>query len=147
MANAPVITVFEHSEGGDAHRFDDTCFSERIEQFFKDGKFDNVYRSICEYVIRLKGELKVEIKSYIRNEDDFYADGFQFVYEKGAVIMRRATYADNDIMHRIVALKKSPQRLFSDFCAEKFNSDFFLMRNKKRAVLRKSLPKSEYIIE
>ncbi|MBP3781704.1 MAG: hypothetical protein J6I68_00485 [Butyrivibrio sp.] len=146
MSNAPVITVFEHTDKGE-HEFDDTRFSESIEQFFKDGKFDNVYRSICEYVIRLKGELKVEIKSYIRNEDDFYADGFQFAYKDGAVFMRRATYADNDLTHRIVALKKSPQRLFSDFCAEKFNSDFFLMKNNKRAVLRKSLPESEYIVE
>lgn len=145
MTNAPVFISFEHTD--DTHEFDDTRFSERIEQFFKDGKFDNVYRSICEYVLRLKGELKVEIKSYIRNDDDFIADGFQFAYDNGAVIMRRATYSDNDITHRIVALKKSPQRLFSEFCAEKYNSDYFLMQNNKRAVLRKSLPQSEYIVE
>lgn len=147
MRNAPVIINFIHSKESDVHAFDDTRFSERIEQFFKDGKFDNVYNSICEYVLRLNGEMKVEIKTYIRNEDDFFADGFLFSFENDAVIMRRATYSDNDIMHKIVALKKSPQRLFVDFCAEKYNSDYFLMKNNKRAVLRKSLPQSKYIIE
>ncbi|MCR5670142.1 MAG: hypothetical protein K6G10_03985 [Butyrivibrio sp.] len=147
MRNAPVIIDFIHADNKKDHSFDNTRFEEHIEQFFKDGKFDNAYRSICEYVLRLKGELKIEIKTYIKSGDDFYADGFLFSFENGTVFTRRATYADNDITHRIVSLKKSPQRIFTDFCTEKYNSDYFLMKNNKRAVLRKSLPQSEYIVE
>ena len=146
MNSAPVIIDFEHDDNELGNDYDDTCFGEYIEQFFKEGKFDNVYKSICEYVYQMKGKLKISIRSYIKNDMDFYADGFVFSFEKDAVIMRRAPYGDNDITHKIVALKKSPARLFSDFCAEKYNSDFFLMKNKKRAVLRKSLPKSSYVI-
>nr|WP_297765709.1 hypothetical protein [uncultured Butyrivibrio sp.] len=141
MSNAPVVIDLKHTDDDLANSYDDTCFSEYIEQFFKEGKFDNVYKAICQYVYEKKGTLKVEIKSYIRNNEDFYADGFVFSFEENAVIMRRATYGDNDITHKIVALKKSPARLFSDFCAEKYNSDYFLMKNKKRAVLRRALPK------
>ena len=146
MSNAPVITSFIHEDDNMANDFDDTSFFESIEQFYKEGKFENVYRSICEYVLRKEGTLKVEIKTYIRSDDDFYADGFVFSYEKGSVYMRRAQFEDNDITKRIVFLKKTQTKIFTEFCAEKYNSDFFLMKNKKRAVLRKSLPKSEYVI-
>ncbi len=144
MSNAPVIIDLNHTDDDLKNDYDDTCFSEYIEQFFKEGKFNNVYKAICQYVYEKKGTLKVEIKSYIRNNEDYYADGFVFSFEDNAVIMRRATYGDNDITHKIVALKKSPARLFSDFCAEKYNSDYFLMKNKKRAVLRKSLPQTSF---
>lgn len=146
MSNAPVITSFIHEDDNMANDFDDTSFFESIEQFYKEGKFENVYRSICEYVLRKEGTLKVEIKTYIRSDDDFYADGFVFSYEKRSVYMRRAQFEDNDITKRIVFLKKTQTKIFTEFCAEKYNSDFFLMKNKKRAILRKSLPKSEYVI-
>ena len=146
MSNAPVITSFIHEDDDISNSFDDTCFFESIEQFYKEGKFENVYKSICEYVLKKAGRLKVEVKTYIRTGDDFYADGFVFSFEKGSVFMRRAQFEDNDITKRIVLLKKTQTRIFTEFCAEKYNSDFFLMKNKKRAILRKSLPKSDYVI-
>lgn len=146
MSNAPVIVSFIHEDEQDLTRYDDTCFYEYIEQFFKEGKFDNVYRSICEYVLRLSGKLKVEIKTYIKNDDDYIADGFVFTFENGGVMMRRATFEENDITRKIITLKKSPSRVFGEFLAEKYNSDYFLMKNNKRSILRKALPKSEYIV-
>ena len=135
MDTCPVMVGFERENASLEDNFNDSLFNFEIEQYISEGKFQYVIDLIKNYCTENKGGVKVIFKSYIRNNYDYEAVGYVFSFENEAMILRRAVFDDNDIEKRIIALKKVGSREFLEFCDTKYNSDYFLIQNKKKQVL------------
>jgi hypothetical protein len=140
MATAPVIMDYIRKEPSLEKEYDDSLFDESLEQFYSEGKFEEVCSMTALYCLKNVGDLDIVIKSYIKHNDDYIAAGFIFSVTGNSVVIRRLHFEDNDIQGRYDILKNVPQQAFIDFCKEKFNSDYFLIENKKKKVLMKDMP-------
>lgn len=143
MYSAPVIIEYKRQEPSLEKEYNDNLFDEHLEQLFKECRFENAIRDISTYCLKENGDLEFIIKSYVKEEDDFIATGFQFVCAENGIIIRRAYFEDNDLGNRMESLKKVPTRIFTDFCEEKFMDNYYIVKNKKRKVLMKGLPDLE----
>lgn len=140
MKTAPVITEYKRKEPSLEKEYNDNLFDEKLEQQFKEGRFENIVKEISTYCIKEQGDLEFVIKSYVKEEDDYIATGFQFTCTENGILIRRSYYEDNDLSNHMETLKKVPVRIFMDFCEEKFRSDYFVIKNKKRSILMKGMP-------
>lgn len=141
MHSAPVFTEYKRKESTAEKQYNDNLFDEKLEMLFKEGRFDTAIKEIATYCMNENGDLEFLIKSYVPEGDDFVATGFQFVSAEDGVIIRRGYYEDNDINNHLESLKKVPPRIFLDFCEEKFKADYFVIKNKKREIIMKEMPK------
>lgn len=142
MATSPVIIEMRRKENTLETAYNDALFEEKIEALLSEFRFDDVCSEVAKYCLLNKGNVRVVFKSYIPSDKsfDYLAIGFLFTCEEGGVVIKRIEYDMNDISQRHVISKTINPALFTRFCEKKYNSDFSIIPNKKRQILRKGMP-------